>query len=197
MKAPVDLLWNGGIGTYIKANTESHSEVNDKTNDAVRVNANELRCRVIAEGGNLGLTQLGRIEYAKKGGAINTDAIDNSGGVNCSDNEVNIKILLNKVVESSTITESERNEILANIQNDVAQLVLKNNYAQCRAISFASSQAVDSLEMHSRLIQEMEESGRLDRTLECLPPQNEIDERKSAQQGLTRPEIAVLLARIY
>jgi glutamate dehydrogenase len=194
LKAEVDLLWNGGIGTYVKAVTETHAMVGDRTNDSVRVNGAELKCRVVGEGGNLGFTQFGRIEYAKLGGQLNTDAIDNSGGVNCSDNEVNIKILLNTVVDLGDLTEKRRNELLAEAQEEVSVLVLNNNTLQTKAISLAISQAVESIEMHGRLIKEMEKTGRLNRVLECLPGKEELIIRKTNQQGLTRPEIAVLMA---
>lgn len=194
LKAPVDLLWNGGIGTYVKAKFESNLTVGDRANDVLRINGMELRCKVVGEGGNLGFTQFGRIEYAKLGGCLNTDAIDNSGGVNCSDNEVNIKILLNEIVILGDLTEKQRNEILASLQDEVAELVLKNNREQSKAISVAIAQAVDNIEMHGRLIQALEESGKLDRTLECLPDKEEIAVRKLAHQGLTRPEIAILMA---
>ena len=194
LKAPVDLLWNGGIGTYVKAKTETNLMVGDRANDALRINGVDLRCRVVGEGGNLGFTQFGRVEYAKLGGHLNTDAIDNSGGVNCSDNEVNIKILLNGVVAKGDLTEKQRNEILAEVQDEVAELVLKNNREQTKAISVSVSQAVVNLEMHGRLIHEMERAGKLDRVLECLPDKEEIALRKVNKQGLTRPEIAVLMA---
>jgi glutamate dehydrogenase len=194
LKAPVDLLWNGGIGTYVKAKSETHLAVGDRTNDVLRINGEELRARVVGEGGNLGFTQYGRIEYAKLGGRLNTDAIDNSGGVNCSDNEVNIKILLNDVVNFGDLTEKQRNEILAEVQMEVGELVLKNNRLQPKAISVALSQAVENLEMHGRLIKEMERTDKLDRALECLPSKEEIANRKLLKQGLTRPEIAVLMA---
>lgn len=194
LKAPVDLFWNGGIGTYVKATFESNAVVGDRANDALRVNGRELRSKVVGEGGNLGFTQFGRVEYAKSGGRLNTDAIDNSGGVNCSDNEVNIKILLNDVVDLGDLTEKQRNEILAEVQTEVGELVIKNNKLQPKAISVAVSQAVDNLEMHGRLIKEMERIGKLDRVLECLPDKEEIANRKLLKQGLTRPEISVLMA---
>ncbi len=194
LKAPVDLLWNGGIGTYVKAISETNVVVGDRTNDAVRVNGADLRCKVVGEGGNLGFTQLGRVEYAKRGGYLNTDAIDNSGGVNCSDNEVNIKILLNEAVDLGDLTEKQRNAILVQVSSDVGSLVLNNNRKQTKAISATAFQAVENLEMHGRLIQEMERSGKLDRTLECLPDKEEISTRKLLNLGLTRPEIAVLMA---
>lgn len=194
LKAPVDLFWNGGIGTYVKATSETNLAVGDRTNDSVRINGAELRCKVVGEGGNLGFTQLGRVEYAKLGGRLNTDAIDNSGGVNCSDNEVNIKILLNEAIEFGDLTEKQRNEILAELQDEVAELVLKNNRQQARAITVASSQAIDNVNMHGRLIQEMVKAGKLDRVLESLPDQEELANRKQFRIGLTRPEIAVLMA---
>lgn len=194
LKAPVDLCWNGGIGTYVKSLRETNLEVGDRTNDGVRINGTELRCRVVGEGGNLGLTQLGRIEYAKLGGRLNTDAIDNSGGVNCSDNEVNIKILLNEIVELGDLTQKQRNEILVKLQNEVSELVLNNNRQQSQAISISVSQASDNLEMHGRLIQEMVKSGKLNRSVEYLPDKEELNLRKQLHIGLTRPEIAVLMA---
>lgn len=196
LKAPVDLLWNGGIGTYVKARTETNLAVGDRSNDAVRINGADLRCLVVGEGGNLGFTQLGRVEFAKQGGHINTDAIDNSGGVNCSDNEVNYKILLNDVVDSHDLTEKQRNEILADMQDEVTELVLYNNRAQTESISMNVAQAPENIEMHGRLIKEMERSGNLDRALEFLPDKEEIDARKQAGMGLTRPEVAVLMAYI-
>jgi glutamate dehydrogenase len=194
LRAPVDLFFNGGIGTYVKASKETNASVGDRTNDAVRVNGVELRARVVGEGGNLGLTQLGRVEYAQKGGRLNTDAIDNSGGVNCSDNEVNIKILLNRAIDLGDLTEKQRNKLLIEMQEEVAELVLGNNRLQTEAISVAASQAVGNLDMHSRLIQEMERTGNLDIAIEYLPGKDEIALRKSLKQGLTRPELAVLMA---
>lgn len=194
LKAPVDLFWNGGIGTYVKATQETNAMVGDRANDALRINGAELRCKVVGEGGNLGFTQLGRVEYAKLGGLLNTDAIDNSGGVNCSDNEVNIKILLNDVIEKGDLTLKQRNELLVEMQNEVAELVLINNRRQPAAISVTVSQAAANLEMHSRLIQSLERSGNLNRQIEFLPDAEEIAARKALHQGLTRPEVAVLMA---
>jgi len=194
LKAPVDLFWNGGIGTYVKSSIESNTSVGDRTNDALRVDGRELRCQVVAEGGNLGFTQLGRVEYAKLGGRLNTDAIDNSGGVNCSDYEVNIKILLNEIIEIGELTEKQRNELLALMQDEVAELVLNNNRLQTKAISVAVSQAGENLGMYSRILQEMEQSGNIDRALEFLADKEELDRRKALKQGFTRPEIAVLMA---
>ena len=194
MLAPVDLWWNGGIGTYVKAKTETHVEVGDKANDAVRVNAGELRCLVIGEGGNLGMTQQARIEYALGGGRVNTDAIDNSAGVDCSDHEVNIKILLDAVAAEGDLTEKQRNELLVEMTDEVAGLVLKDNYEQGETLSLAEAQAVSMLDVHARLIRALEHSGRLDRALESLPGEEEIAERKAARRGLTRPELSVLVA---
>jgi glutamate dehydrogenase len=194
LKAPVDLLWNGGIGTYVKARSEAHADVGDRTNDGVRINATELRCRVIAEGGNLGLTQLGRIEYALRGDRINTDFIDNSGGVDCSDHEVNIKILLNTAVANGDMTEKQRNELLADMTDEVAALVLRDNYWQAQAISIAETQAPGLLDEHAHFIRNLERGGKLDRALEYLPSDEVLAERQSKGRGLTRPEISVLLA---
>ncbi|MCW8194134.1 NAD-glutamate dehydrogenase [Proteobacteria bacterium 005FR1] len=194
MKAPVDLIWNGGIGTYVKAETETHAQVGDKSNDAVRVNGNELRCRVFGEGGNLGMTQLGRVEYALSGGACNTDFIDNSGGVDCSDHEVNIKILLNELVLNGDLTQKQRNKLLAEMTEDVAALVLTNNYLQTQAISLAQSQALQRMGEYRRLIQSMEAEGRLDRQLEFLPDDETMVERQANQQSLTRPELSVMMS---
>ncbi len=192
--APVDLLWNGGIGTYVKAHHESHAEVGDRTNDAVRVDGKELRCRVVGEGGNLGFTQRGRIEFALAGGRINTDAIDNSAGVDCSDHEVNIKILLNEVVEGGDMTVKQRNALLARMTEEVGALVLTNNYQQPQSISIAEAQGTELLGSQARLIRSLERAGTLDRGLECLPDEEELAERQKAGLGLTRPELAVLLA---
>ncbi len=196
LKAPVDLLWNGGIGTYVKARNESHADVGDRANDVVRVNGDELRCRIVGEGGNLGLTQLGRIEYAANGGRVNTDAIDNSGGVDCSDHEVNIKVLLNEVVSGGDMTGKQRNRLLEEMTGEVAELVLRNNYLQTQALSVAASQATSLLEVHSRLIRRLERDGELDREIEFLPGAEEIAERLAAQGGLFAPELAVLIAYV-
>ena len=196
LKAPVDLLWNGGIGTYVKSRSESHADVGDRANDIVRVNGDELRCRIVGEGGNLGLTQLGRIEYAARGGRVNTDAIDNSGGVDCSDHEVNIKVLLNGVVSAGDLTEKQRNRLLERMTDEVAELVLRNNYLQTQALSVARSQAASLLEVHSRLIRRLERDGELDREIEFLPGAEEIAERLAAQNGLYGPELSVLVAYV-
>ena len=196
LKAPVDLLWNGGIGTYVKARRESHADAGDRANDAVRVNGDELRCRVVGEGGNLGLTQLGRIEFAAHGGRVNTDAIDNSAGVDCSDHEVNIKVLLNEVVSSGDLTEKQRNLLLQEMTGEVAELVLRNNYLQTQALSVATSQAASLLEVHSRLIRRLERDGELDRGIEFLPGAEEIAERLASKRGLCAPELSVLGAYV-
>ena len=192
--APVDLLYNGGIGTYVKATRETHGQVGDRANDAVRVNAAELRCKVVAEGGNLGLTQLGRIEFAQRGGRVNTDAIDNSAGVDCSDHEVNIKILLGLVVADGEMTMKQRNALLAEMTDEVARLVLRDNYGQTQALSIARRDTAALLEPETRLMRWLERAGRLNRTIEFLPSDDEIAERKAAKTGLSSPERAVLLA---
>jgi glutamate dehydrogenase len=194
LKAPVDLLWNGGIGTYVKAGSETNADVGDRANDAVRINATDLRCRVVGEGGNLGFTQRGRIEFAAHGGRINTDAIDNSGGVDCSDHEVNIKILLNKVVGEGDLTQKQRNKLLAEMTEEVAAHVLRNNCLQTQALSLALAQAPAMLEVHSRLIRYLEREAGLERDLEALPPQDEILERMAAGKGLVSPELSVVMA---
>jgi glutamate dehydrogenase len=194
LKAPVDLLWNGGIGTYVKAAREIHADVGDRANDAVRVNGGELQAKVVGEGGNLGFTQLGRVEYALHGGRINTDFIDNSGGVDCSDHEVNIKILLNQVVNDGDMTRKQRDKLLADMTDDVAQAVLQDNYRQVQAISVTEAQAPQLLDEHDRLMRSLERARRLDRRLEFLPDDEELAERRAAGRGLTRPELAVLLA---
>ncbi|MDX1514429.1 MAG: NAD-glutamate dehydrogenase, partial [Gammaproteobacteria bacterium] len=196
LKAPVDLLWNGGIGTYVKSSDQHNDEVGDRANDAVRVDATELRCKVVGEGGNLGFTQLGRIEFASLGGHMYTDAIDNSAGVDCSDHEVNIKILLNKVVEEGDITEKQRNKLLEEMTDEVAGLVLRNNYLQTQALSLANAQSSSLLEVHSRLIRRLERDGALAREIEYLPNNEEIQERLKAGKGLTTPELSVLIAYV-
>ncbi|MGQ0501273.1 MAG: NAD-glutamate dehydrogenase [Panacagrimonas sp.] len=199
LRAPVDLLWNGGIGTYVKASSQGNDQVRDRGNDAVRVDGRELRARVVGEGGNLGFTQAGRIEYALRGagghgGRINTDAIDNSGGVHCSDREVNIKIALNEIMAAGHITRPGRDRLLAAMTDDVARFVLRDNEVQSGAISLIESHAALRLDDHAALIRRLERDGRLDRALEGLPDDEEIQERRGAARGLTRPEIAVLMA---
>ena len=194
LKAPVDLLYNGGIGTYVKSGRESHAQVGDRANDALRIDGRELRCKVVAEGGNLGLTQLGRIEFARGGGRINTDAIDNSAGVDCSDHEVNIKILLDAAVREGELTLKQRNRQLAEMTDEVAALVLRDNTFQTQSLSVAGRIAPQLLDQQARFIRSLERVGRLNRAIEFLPSDDEIAERKAARQGLTSPERAVLLA---
>ncbi|WP_229847718.1 NAD-glutamate dehydrogenase, partial [Kitasatospora griseola] len=200
LQAPVDLFWNGGIGTYVKASTETNAEVGDKANDSIRVNGSDIRARVVGEGGNLGCTQLGRIEYASQGGPqssggwINTDAIDNSAGVDTSDHEVNIKILLNQVVADGDMTVKQRNALLAEMTDEVGRLVLRNNYAQNVVLANAVAQAASMVNVHSRMINRLESNGQLDRALEFLPTEKQIRERQQAGRGLSQPELSVLLA---
>ena len=194
LKAPVDLLWNGGIGTYVKASKEHHTDVGDRINDPLRVDACELRCRIVGEGGNLGLTQLARVEYARHGGLINADFIDNSGGVDCSDHEVNIKILLNQVMRAGDMTLKQRNQLLVQMTNEVSSLVLQHNYLQTQTLSMGAIQANLMPFEHIRLIRILEKEGRLKRKLEHLPDDNSLAEREKAGEGLSRPELAVLLA---
>lgn len=191
--AEVDLLWSAGIGTFVKASQETSDEVGDRTNDAIRVNGKDLRCKVIGEGGNLGITQLGRIEYAAKGGAVYTDFIDNSAGVDCSDNEVNIKILLNAIMENGDLTEKQRNQLLSEMTEEVASQVLLDNYNQTQAISLAARLSLRHLELHSRFIEHLVENDRLDRELEFIPDEKGLMERKLTGNGLYTPEIATLL----
>ncbi|WP_111765314.1 NAD-glutamate dehydrogenase [Nakamurella deserti] len=200
--APVDLLFNGGVGTYVKASTESHAQVGDKANDAVRVDGGELRVRVVGEGGNLGVTQLGRIEFARAGGRINTDAIDNSAGVDTSDHEVNIKIALQTLHTSQTpagepaLTPEQRDAFLFSMTDEVAQLVLADNIAQNRLLSISRQHAEAMISVHARLIDELVAGGRLDRKLEFLPSATDIGLRQAAGGGLTSPELSVLVAYV-
>ncbi len=194
LKAPVDLLYNGGIGTYVKAADESHAEVGDRVNDAVRVDGEELRCKAVGEGGNLGFTQRGRIEYALNGGRICTDAIDNSAGVDTSDHEVNIKILLGLAIADGELTEKQRNTLLAEMTDEVARLVLRDNYFQTQSLSIATRMGVKLLDAQVRFIRFLEKSGRLNRALEFLPDDETIGERRARRAGLVTPELAVLLA---
>ncbi len=194
LKAHVDLFWNGGIGTYVKATFESNSDVGDRSNDAVRVDARELNCKVIGEGGNLGVSQLGRVEFARRGGRLNTDFIDNSAGVNCSDVEVNLKILLNGAVRAGEITRAQRDRLLVQMTDEVAGLVLRNNYLQGQAISTSEFQAKARLSESAYVIRALERSGDLNRSLEFLPTDEEIAERRKAGEGLTRPELAINLS---
>jgi glutamate dehydrogenase len=194
LRMPVDLLWNGGIGTYVKASDEAHGQVGDRANDAVRLNGVEVRAKVIGEGGNLGVSQRGRIEYALAGGRLNTDFIDNSAGVNTSDVEVNIKILLNPLTDAGKFTRRERDKLLARMTNEVAGLVLRNNYLQSQAISTLELQSAARLAEYHHLIRSLERSGDLNRELEFLPGDDELAERRKRGLGLTRPELAIVLA---
>jgi glutamate dehydrogenase len=194
LRAPVDLLWNGGIGTYVKGTGESHMEVGDKANDVLRVNGADLRCRVIGEGGNLGMTQRGRVEYCLAGGRCNTDFIDNAGGVDCSDHEVNIKILLDAVVARGELSPQDRNALLAEMTGSVAELVLRNNHRQTQAISLLEYQAESRALEYERFIREFESAGRLDRALEFIPTEEELVERRARGKALTRPELSVLVS---
>ncbi|WP_329121915.1 NAD-glutamate dehydrogenase [Streptomyces sp. NBC_01465] len=194
LKAPVDLLWNGGIGTYVKSSAESNADVGDKANDAIRVSGEELRAKIVGEGGNLGLTQLGRIEFARAGGKVNTDAIDNSAGVDTSDHEVNIKILLNGLVAEGDLTVKQRNILLAEMTDEVGHLVLRNNYAQNTALANAVAQSPSLLHAHQRFMRRLGRDKHLDRSLEFLPSDRQIRELLSSGRGLSQPELAVLLA---
>ena len=194
LRAPVDVLWNGGIGTYVKAASETNTEVGDRANDGIRINGGELRCRIVGEGGNLGLTQRGRVEYALTGGLIYTDAIDNSAGVDCSDHEVNIKILLNACVQRNELTVVERNELLASMTNEVGELVLDDNRSQTLALAIARRQALPMVNVHARYLHALESEGWVNRSLEFLPTDRQLAERQAGGQGLTTPEFAVLLA---
>ncbi|MTD56848.1 NAD-glutamate dehydrogenase [Amycolatopsis pithecellobii] len=194
--APVDLLWNGGIGTYVKAGGETHADAGDKANDAVRVNGGDLRVKVVGEGGNLGLTQLGRIEFARAGGKINTDALDNSAGVDCSDHEVNIKIFLDHLVTTGELDREQRNELLHEMTDEVGELVLADNYHQNAVLGVARAHASAMLGVHERQIAALESSGALDRKLEALPSEAEFRARQKAGHGLTSPELATLLAHV-
>ena len=191
----MDLLWNGGIGTYVKAGNQTHADAGDRANDAVRVDADQLRAKVVAEGGNLGLTQAARIEYAMGGGLVNTDFIDNSAGVDTSDHEVNIKILLQAKVDRGELTPTARGELLHAMTDEVAALVLRQNYDQNRALAAAGAQAAQMLHVHSRYLRKLEREHRIGRRLDSLPGDREIAERRSAGLGLTVPEFAVLLAQ--
>jgi glutamate dehydrogenase len=193
LKADVELLWFGGIGTYIKSSAESNADAGDRANDSIRINGKDIRAKVIGEGANLGCTQRGRIEYAHAGGRLNTDAIDNAAGVNCSDHEVNIKILVGEVVAAGDMTEKQRNKLLVEMTDEVGDLVLRDNYLQSQAISNAFAGGGDALDAQVRLIRMLEREGRLNREIEYLPDDEELARRTAAHQGLTRPEISVLM----
>ncbi len=194
LKAPVDLIWNGGIGTYVKASSELHTEVGDRGNDAIRVDGNELRCTVFGEGGNLGVTQEGRIEFAQNGGRINTDAIDNSAGVDCSDHEVNLKILLADASGSGLIDGPERDHFLGTLADEVCDHVLANNDSQNETLTLAEAIAPGMVDVHQRLLHWLQDRAGLDRSLEALPSDDQLTKRREAGRGLTRPELSVLLA---
>ncbi len=194
LQSPVQLIWMGGIGTYVKASGESHDDVGDRGNDHLRIDANQLRCTAVGEGGNLGLTQRARIEFALNGGAVNTDFIDNAGGVDCSDHEVNIKIALNALVASEDLTRKQRNRLLEDMTDAVADLVLANNYSQTRSLSVAVRHAASRTGEYQRLIHFLEVNAGLDRALEYVPTEDELSDRAVAGLGLTRPEFAVLMA---
>ncbi len=194
LKAPVDLLWNGGIGTYVKATSETHADVGDRANNALRVNGAELRCKVVGEGGNLGMTQKGRIEAAQHGVLLNTDFIDNSAGVDTSDHEVNIKILLGDAVQRGELSEEARNEQLRVMTDEVGQLVLWDNYRQNQAITLMEHLSIKRIGVLAHFIRTLESEGLLDRQVESLPTDAELTERRTRGQGLTRPELSVLLS---
>ena len=194
LKSKVDLIWNGGIGTYIKSEAETDASVGDKANDALRVNGKDLRARVVGEGGNLGMTQLGRIEFAMKGGASYTDFIDNAGGVDCSDHEVNVKIMLKEVMDAGDLTRKQRDKIFMDQTDAVADLVLKNNYNQTQAIALAHRDCRTRFDEYTRLIRDYEQQGKLNRRLEFLPEDEALQDRRSHNLGLTRPELAVLIS---
>ncbi|MGJ8679053.1 NAD-glutamate dehydrogenase [Paraglaciecola sp.] len=194
LKMPVDLIWNGGIGTYVKSTKETHAEVGDRANDDVRVNGNELTAKIIGEGGNLGTTQLGRIEFSANGGRVNTDFIDNVGGVDCSDNEVNIKILLNSLVNAGDLTVKQRNQLLYDMTDEVGDLVIQDCYRQTESISISELGGVSQLKEQLRFIHGLEREGYLNRELEFIPNDDEISDRLVNSKGLTRPELSVLIA---
>ena len=194
LRAPVDLLWNGGIGTYVKATQQAHQDCGDRANDGLRVNGRELRCKVIGEGGNLGCTQLGRVEFALQGGKLNTDAIDNAGGVHSSDREVNIKIPLNELMAAGKLTREQRDPLLAGMTGEVGAFVLHDNYVQSAAVSLLEATAAARLDEHANLIHTLERDGLLNRALEYLPDDETLKERRTQARGLTRPELSVLLA---
>ncbi|MCB1883574.1 MAG: NAD-glutamate dehydrogenase [Geminicoccaceae bacterium] len=194
LKAPVDLWWNGGIGTYVKASFESHADAADRSNDVLRIDGRDIGAKVVGEGGNLGCTQRARIEYALKGGRINTDFIDNSAGVDCSDHEVNIKILLGEAVAAGDLTMKQRDRLLASMTDEVAGLVLRDNVLQNIALSMSEALGTALTDAHLRFMRKLEARGRLNRLVELLPSDDALAERQAAGRGLTRPEIAVLLA---
>ncbi|WP_083934286.1 NAD-glutamate dehydrogenase [Sciscionella marina] len=196
LRAPVDLLWNGGIGTYVKASTETQADAGDKANDAIRVDGGELRVKVVGEGGNLGCTQRGRIEFARAGGKINTDALDNSAGVSCSDHEVNIKVLLDQLVADGTLDPAARDELLLEMTDEVGELVLGENYAQNELLGVSRSHAANMLTVHARLVNDLVRNHGLDREIEALPSKAEFRKLDKEGKGLTSPELATLVAHV-
>ncbi|ENS5606904.1 NAD-glutamate dehydrogenase [Vibrio mimicus] len=194
LKMEVDLLWNGGIGTYVKSSIETHTDVGDRANDGLRVDGRELNAKIIGEGGNLGMTQRGRIEFALKGGRVNTDFVDNVGGVDCSDNEVNIKIFLNGLVANGDLTLKQRNQILESMKDEVGSIVIEDAYGQSESISVTEAQGVSLMKEQIRFIHHMEKNGYLDRALEYIPDDETLLERERQGMGLTRPELSVLMA---
>jgi glutamate dehydrogenase len=194
LRAPVDLLWNGGVGTYVKASGESHAEAGDKANDAVRVDGRELRARVVGEGGNLGFTQRGRIEFARGGGRINTDAIDNSAGVDCSDHEVNIKVLLDRLVAAGALDRAARDALLAEMTDEVADLVLEDNRSQNAVLAISRADAAQHVDVHAQMVADLEARRGLDRRIEVLPDASGFAALRTGGEGLSGPELAVLLA---
>lgn len=196
LRAPVDLLFNGGIGTYIKAESESDADVGDRANDPVRVNANQVRAKVIGEGGNLGVTALGRVEFDLSGGRINTDALDNSAGVDCSDHEVNIKILIDSLVSAGTVKADERTQLLESMTDEVAQLVLADNEDQNDLMGTSRANAASLLPVHAMQIKYLVAERGVNRELEALPSEKEIARRSEAGIRLTSPELATLMAHV-
>lgn len=194
LKAPVDLFWNGGIGTYVKSSMESHSDVNDGANDGVRINATDLRCRIVAEGGNLGLTQRARIEFALRGGRVNTDAVDNSAGVDLSDHEVNLKILFAEAKAAGKLKEGEREKILAGVTDEVMKFVLANNRSHARSLTLGERRSAEEIDFYSPLITFLHRNGFINRDLEALPDDDDLKARARQELGLTRPELAVIMA---
>jgi glutamate dehydrogenase len=194
--APVDLFWNGGIGTYIKAETESDADVGDRANDSIRVNGNQLRAKVVGEGGNLGVTQRGRIEFDLAGGHINTDAMDNSAGVDCSDHEVNIKILVDALVTAGKVAAAERTDLLMSMTDEVGRLVLADNMSQNDLMGTSRANAASLLPVHAAQIRDLAANRGLNRELEALPSEKEIRRRMETGLGLTSPELATLMAHV-
>ncbi|RMD85036.1 MAG: hypothetical protein D6808_05985, partial [Candidatus Dadabacteria bacterium] len=196
LKAPCDLLWNGGIGTYVKASSESNADVNDGTNDAVRVNASELRAKVVGEGGNLGFTQLARLEFARNGGRINTDAVDNSGGVDLSDHEVNFKILFSRLQEKGKLSLEERNKILKEVAGDACRDVLQNNARQALLLTNSARRSAKRIDYFKSLIHELHKAGYLNRNMDKLPDAETLRALAQKKQGLLRPELAIVCSAV-